>query len=60
MGPSEDLAAIEKNTSGFDREAVNYLFWVRAVVPLWRNWATSVASSVIVTADAALFRVAVI
>jgi len=35
MGPSEDLAAVVKKTSGLDREAVNCLFWVRAVVPLW-------------------------
>jgi len=35
MGPSGDLAAVEKNTSGFDLESINVLFWVRAVIPLW-------------------------
>jgi len=35
MGHSEDLAAVEKKTSGFDLEAINVLFWVRAVFPLW-------------------------
>jgi len=66
MGPSEDLAAVEKKTSGFDMEAINVLICnsslVDAAFQLLIYWATSIVSSVMIaTAVAALFfRVAVI
>jgi len=68
MGPSEDLAAVEKKTSEFDLEAINVFLLGAgsksslgdAAFQLLVTWATSMVSSVIATAVAALFRVAAI